>query len=200
MDFVNKIQDAERKARSQSWAGIPFELCGSIAMPITLRMVNELTLIDNAFFTGKHPLWGDVFTLLWRVHPAYYRPYSARRFLDFPACTRLRRHCQNMAAETGEPLRAAVSEINAFLNQAYADSPAGDASPDESPLRTIPHFLDSVIDWAGSRYGWSHAQVLDLPIACVFQLRRASAIAVGETIIDPSHAEIQHRLKHGITH
>jgi hypothetical protein len=105
-----------------------------------------------------------------------------------------------MAAETGEPLRAAVSEINAFLNQAYADSPAGDASPDESPLRTIPHFLDSVIDWAGSRYGWSHAQVLDLPIACVFQLRRASAIAVGETIIDPSHAEIQHRLKHGITH
>lgn len=188
---VTRLRTAERQARNEAWARIPLSLCSSVAMPFTLRMFTDLQASGNAFLCGRAPLWGDVFAFLWRIHPAYYRPYSARRYLDFPACSRLRRHCQHLAAQPGTPLAEACAEIEAYLARAFSDSPAGEPATDDSPLRTVPHFVDSVVDWCATRYGWEPATILDLPIACLFQLRRAAAISAGETVIDPSHTEIQ---------
>lgn len=188
---IAQIQTEERNQRSEAWARIPAVVAGSMALPFTLRMHTELQLSGNAFLAGRPPLWGDVFAFLWRVHPAYYRPYSARRFIDFPACSRLRRHCQFLAAQPGSPLAFAAGEIMGYLGRAFADAPASAPAREDGPLGTLCHLTDSAVDWCASRYGWTPDVILDLPLACVFQLRRAAAISAGEPVIDPSHTKIQ---------
>jgi hypothetical protein len=154
-------------------------------------MVMELRRVNCALLTGRAPLWGDIFVYLWRVHPAYYRPASFRRFYDWPTCAALRRHVQRLAAAPGTPLADAETALRAHLAAAYADAPAPDAT-DRTPSPLLPraHLVDSLIHWAATTYSWPPDMILDQPLARLFQLRRAAALATGQDVLDPVHARI----------
>lgn len=182
----------EDRRRSLAWLALCEPLLGAPARPLTLRMEMELRLVRCAFFTGRAPLWGDVFVYLWRVHPAYYRPASLRRYYDWPACAGLRRHVQRLAAAPGEPLAAAEAAIREHIRAAYLDAPAPDATDREpSPLEPRAHLVDSIVHWAAEHYGWPPDYILDQPLARLFQLRRAATLAAGGDVVDPVHAKIQ---------
>jgi len=188
------LADEDRR-RSLAWLALPEPLLGSPARLLTLRMEMELRLVRCAFFTGRAPLWGDVFVYLWRLHPAYYRPASLRRYYDWPACAALRRHVQRLAAAPGEPLAAAEAAIRDHIRTAYLDAPAQDpAAPPPSPLEPRAHLVDSLVHWAAGHYGWAPDFTLDQPLARLFQLRRAATLAAGGDVVDPVHDQIQRLL------
>lgn len=176
---------AEQRRRSVNWLGATVTLCGSPVRPLTPRHVLELRLAGNAFFYGRRALLGDVFDVLWRLNPAFYRPASPRRFYDWPARSNLTRRVRRLDLFTAE--RA----IHDYLSAAYLDRPAARADSESGPLEAEPHWIDSFIDTFGSHYAWATPErVLDTPIAQLFQLRRSIGIRTDEEIIDPVHERI----------
>lgn len=193
---VSALLAGEDRRRSLAWLALPQPLlAGQLARPLTLRMFQELRLVNCAFVEGRAPLWGDVWVYAWRVHPCYYRPRSARRFFDWPSCALLRRRLQALARQPGTPLADAVAAIRAHLEAAFADAPGADVEPDGKPRQPNPlepraHVADSLIHWAASTYGWRPSEILDLPLAALCQLQRAAAIQRREDVVDPIHARV----------
>ena len=200
---VAALLAGQDRRRSLAWLALPAPLlAGQPARPLTLRMLQELRLVECAFVTGRAALWGDVWVYAWRVHPCYYRPGSPRRYLDWPSCALLRRRLRALAAQPGQPLADAVAAVRAHLEAAFADLPAPpvDESPEPSPLLPRHHLADSLLHWAASTYGWSTAEILDLPLAAVLQLRRAASLQRGEDVLDPVHPQIQRLLSPATAH
>jgi hypothetical protein len=185
---------AENQRRCANWLGLSPDLCGSPTRPLTPRMVMELTLAGNAFFAARLPLWTDCHDVLWRLHPRYYRPASPARYFDWPAYANLARRLRRLRAI--DDLDGTAAAIRAHIAAAYLDAPAAPAPGAEtpgkpaSPLAAAPHWLDALCNWVASRYGAAFGHPLDMPLAQIFQLRRAAGIDAGEDIIDPVAEQI----------
>lgn len=190
---IEALLEAERRRRAESWIDLAPPLCGLPSRPLTPRMVMELRYAGNAFLTpGAAILWADVADVLWRLHPRFYRPGSARRFFDWPTRSRVLRHIRRLAA--ANRLFATTEEITDRLAAAFLDAPATDSDRAASgPLTAESDATDSIVLIA-LRYAVPlRRHPLDIPYTQLLQLRRAELILQGHAaeIIDPVHAQIQ---------
>lgn len=161
---------------------------------LTERMRLELILAQNAFFTARRPLLGDVFNVLWRLHPEFRRPHplrvglvrdlGARRFRllrlwrAFGSLRTARAHRWLSRHVAACDLFAAEKLIVDRLALAEQDAPGAPWEPGRHSAVAPPfcYFDDLAVHLARS-YGVPVAAALDLPRALVHQLWRAEQLA-----------------------
>lgn len=157
---------------------------------LTERMRLDLELAENAFVTGARPLLGDVFNLLWRMHPEFAVPCAERLFavrqLDgrrfrflrvwyaFGSLRTARIHRWLTRRVAACDLFAAERLIRERLDDAEQDAPGYDGSCSGRRSLAAPEFCyyDELVSFFGETYHLAPDEVLDLPRALVLQIYR----------------------------
>lgn len=187
--------------------------CGDreVACPVvhlTERHRLELTLAGSAFFAGRAPLLGDVFQLLWRLHPDWRRPlhpswlrvHPSRRARPLPRWRSIVAYGRGSGAAHAWLARVvqrcdlygAAAAIETWIEHQYQDEPAARVDDTRAaepaapgPARCLP---DVVTRHFARAMGIDPRQVVDVPIALLHQWHREELLATGraEAVIDPS--------------
>jgi len=192
----------EKQNRELAYLHIAAPLLGCQVVTLTWRHVVELTLAENAFFTGGEPSRADVYQLLWRLNPCFRRPDGSMSNLDRSAraegaarptwltcffqqwrVNKLARSCKPHLAE---PI------IRDRLNAAFQDVPStSDKSGDDyvSSLRAAITWFDYVTS-EFALAGHSKDACLGYGVAWTFQVLRIRDIKSGreDDYIAPSAA------------
>lgn len=178
---IQAIYAAEQTRRSLAWLRLEFPLCGSKVGPLTLRILTELQFAKNAFVTGEEPTRADVFDVLWRLHPAFYRPGCAT-LSRWWARRQLVRRVRRLSVT-----RAAM-EIRVRFAAWRQDEPGTVKIEGGAPslLSARVHMVDDFICHFGQYFHLSPDEVLDYPLAALYQLYRQQAINAGKEVIDRS--------------
>jgi hypothetical protein len=164
----------ERDTRSEAWLDVPLSICGVSIRPLTLRRYSILTAAGNAFVCGTAPSAADIGQFLWVLSDRFtFDTHDRDRFL------------KSIASVT---VGAALVEIYAHLEAVFFDAPTGGKS-DGKPYNGA--IEASIIHRLAKEYGWGAQQVLDLPMAQIFQLFRAQERDHGKTLASP----LQDKLK-----
>jgi len=163
-------------------------------VPLTLRHQLQFRIDGNAFYALRPILLGDVFQILWRLHPRYQPVRAGRERMvtnhaaragkllrlwmatgSFPAALAHRRLSRWVARCELEPVIAAVHE---FLERTDQDQTGEETTGDaqsrryRSPISPDRQPADNLVDYLMTAYRLSHAEALDFPIALGNQLYR----------------------------
>lgn len=150
------VEACQKQDRLRDFAFLELEavLCGHVVKPMTARHLALLTHCGNGFVTG-----GDV---LPEHIPQFIYVLQGGSLADEKAMRRF-------AVDFGwRNFKTCCDEIEAFVNATFLDSPEGGGKRGE----TFNSWLASLVDVLAREYGWQQREVLDLPIACVFQYLR----------------------------
>lgn len=162
---------AEDARRDEAWLGLALPLCGVPARPMSLADFLALRLAGNAHVCANiEPAEGENMeafwarhdgVFLWRISPDY-RP-SASALAAF-----IERH-QIYRLDLGR----LHHEIDDYLRVTFADriKPVRVEGQAHAPLSVAASFAACWIHDFSSAYGWTAPEVLDLPLAQIFQLR-----------------------------
>lgn len=131
---VRELRARERHNRAIAFSGITRTVCGIEIRQLTPRARIELQLLRNAFaMPGAEPLAGDVFALLWILHPKREELGATVRQWQ------LRRRVKRLA------LTSATREIRIFMVEQLQDLPESAAvGADHSPW----------VHWMGAEASW----------------------------------------------
>lgn len=157
---VAEMRARERHNRALAFSGITRTVCGVEVNSLTPRARIELQLLRNAFAVPfAEPLAGDVFTLLWVLHPKRHAPGRAIRQWF------LRRRVKRLG------LAKANREIRIFMVEQLQDLPEGSAEgSDQSPW---VHWMGAEASWWISVHGgFTFDEYLRTPYLILQQLFR----------------------------
>lgn len=198
MTAFEKARAEERFNRLLAYLSRAPALSGCPVVPITARAIIELETFGNACVAGGEATKEAVFDFLWRLNPDFARPLPGRErlllgrrfrglrvWLAFgslrvaAAYRRVERHVA--AADFSLPLASLA--IKARRATAYQDQAAGnteDAHALKSQLAPDRHWVESFIDFYCVEPGkWRVDDVLDAPLAQLFQIYREHELARG---------------------
>ena len=153
---------------------------------LTERHRLELITARNAFFTGLQPLLGDVFMLLWRLHPQFLRPDGTQPNQPPHRCTAhwlARLHASLARRLLLRQVRrcdlfGAADALRARLAEAEQDAGAPATGPGHrSAAAPDWNYFDGLVDVLGRTYHYTPDQILDLPRALVHQLARNATLS-----------------------
>lgn len=149
--------ERENALRDAAFLDLPERICGFEVRPLTPSLFIALDGAGSPFVSGGPAEPADVSVFLWAISTEYTRCDEARsRFI-----TRTR------AVE----FSAACKEISDYLADAFQDCPPTSAA---EGCEIIPYasWTSAVIDLLASEYGWGQAEILGMPLKCVFQYVR----------------------------
>lgn len=148
-------QAEEAALRDVPYLGLPVDICGVLVNQITPRHLIILFNCRSPFFCKADAIEAEhVAQFLWVLSPRFsHDPAERDAFL---------------ADIAGLDYSAAVERIDAYLAEAFMDSPAsGGAS--KAPITS---FAAAIVDELAHEYGWPLADILNLPMAAIYQQYR----------------------------
>lgn len=171
---LREAEDAYRSEAQEAFAGVEPKIAGAVEiLPLTPRMLLDLDGAENGFVVGAKAdegiTCGDIGVFLWRCSPYYERGNDdLRRFFQ-----------ANLAPLEYETV---VRDVSQYLRRSMAGMPlwkghAGGA-------RGVTTWASRLVHMFAKEYGWSEAQVLDLPFRRLWQY--ANRILEGA---DPKYVE-----------
>lgn len=152
--------EREQSGRDAAFAVETETLFGVEVLPLTARHFLLLDGCDSAFVTGGLPLHSDVARVLWILQPNF-KPGDTRARDKF-----LKRIRKLLKTPFGYSL--AVAEIRAFIDDAFADSPASGGGDSPGYVSWIAHYVDLL----AHEYHWTEREILNLPMKRIFQYVR----------------------------
>lgn len=162
----------------------------------TERQRLELLMVtgSNAFLSRDTPLLGDVFQILWRLHPDFIRPDGELpnhrhpgqppRYATFTERLRslwCRRQLRRSVRRLN--LSSATATLRAFLARAEQDAPTSEDYTIRGPRRSISERApahcapDELCDYYLRDYALTRDEVLDSPRAWLHQLHRSRTLS-----------------------
>lgn len=157
---------SELEDRAFVFLGLQETICGVLCDPLTPRKVEWLRLAKSPFIIGGQVGPVEIAQFLWIVSKAFVPNKEKRN--DF------------LQSALAVEIQKAREEIEEYLERAYLDAMGGNstARPCVSPCASYALAL------AGEpfRMGWQ--QVLDTPIAVIFQLLKAKDMREGRAVIN----------------
>lgn len=147
----------ERFGRSAAFLDLPENLCGLPVMPLSIRHVVTLDLIESPFVCGgRIPSADDIVNFLWLLNPRFEKSALAKRWFYLWRCRKL-------------DYKTSVEAICAFVRDAFQDSIADGKS-------SVQYYSTAagIIDILASEYGWTEAAILDLPVKRALQYVNAA--------------------------
>lgn len=148
----------ERDNRDFAFFDLPHTICGVDVVQMTLRQLMVRFAINCPFVNGRTPEAEDVAAFLWHLSPRFKFPTSAADRSKF---------IQEIALTV--PYDRAVREIAEYIDITFMDAPAESGSGSKVPTASIAAVL---IDIFATNYSWSRAEILDTPLAQLYQLLR----------------------------
>lgn len=148
---AKRIEDA---IRERAFLPIGETINGVDVLQFSLRHCTICFKIRSPFFYGTIPQVEDVGMFLWIVSP-HYDPDDLEKRRIF-------------LGQVGQHDRWALfyPTIRKYINRAFMDRPP--TVSDSKPIATS--FAAGMIHKIASAYGWTPNQILDTPIAALFQL------------------------------
>ena len=150
--FAEAAKD-EKNARELSFLAKTLPVAGIEVNHLTPRLWLMLSHMECAFVTGEAPQAEDVARFFWLCSPLYKRDAAARA-----------EYVQNVVS----PLMylETCREIYRYLETVFIDAPpsagSGDGRAYWAPVASLVHFM-------ADAYGWDDEQILDKPLARIFQ-------------------------------
>lgn len=210
MTAFEKARAEERFNRLLAYLSRAPSLCGCPVVPLTVRMVLELELVKNPCIVGGVASKDAVFDFLWRLNPDFACPIRARgrlllgrRFrwqrvwIAFGSrrTARAYRQVERTVGAKSFSVMQAFGQIRGRVAQTFQDQSAatGTEFALASPLAPDRHWVESFANFYCLEPGsLSHAEMLDAPLARLFQIYREYCLARGITapFIAPSAALI----------
>ena len=146
--------ESERTNRELSFLAQPLPLCGVAVRQMTPRHMLLLKGVGNRFVTGGRPDAGDVSIFVWLLSMEYTTGHQAQ----IAFCKKLIK---------GMNVNKSIGEVFRFLEMVFQDAPEGTS---QDKLYTAP--IASLVDRFASQYGWTTDEILEQPLARLFQLSR----------------------------
>ena len=151
-------QAQEDAQRDIAFLELCADLCGEPVRPLTLRMLLWLFTAGSPFVSGGSVGPEHVAQFLWIASPSF-APFDTAARAAFVA----------RVAET-VPFEPAVEAIDQLIDAALMDRPARSGRP---ATASITSFAAGLVDEFASEYGWTRGEILDCPVAILYQqLRR----------------------------
>jgi hypothetical protein len=150
-EAVEAAEMEEESLRDFAYTGWPESICGAEVKQFTPRHFLLLCSIKSPFLCGGDPSPEDVGLFLWVVSPEF-KPF------DLEARARFLESIITL------PYAESVQEIRAYIDRARFDRPSGG-----SGSTAVASFFASLVHVFASEYGWSRDQVLDSPMAALYQ-------------------------------
>lgn len=122
-----------------------------------------LTHCDNAFVSNSRPIPEHVAQFLWCLSPGF-------SYTDWKARDKFVIGCAGLNFDKS------VKEIEDYVEEVFLDSPEGSGERSES----IASWIASLVDVLAAEYGWKQKEVVEMPLACVFQYIRVIRNRTGE--------------------
>jgi len=156
--IIPGLAEAEAKQeqiRDSAFLGLPVVICGLPCAELTARRFAVLMNCRNPFVCGGFPLPEHIAQLLWAMDPEFSYTNEAAKLKRIEACKKLDYH-------------ECVAEIKAFVEECFLDAPpTGDVAGE-----SFNSWMASLIDFIAREYGWSHRDILETPVAALFQYVR----------------------------
>lgn len=153
---VARAQAREEELRDFAMAGVNVVLAGVHVRQMTLRHLLILLAAKNAFLCGGPVRVADVALFLWVLSPEFSIERKARvAFLE-----RIVRRVR---------FEKAVRAIDKYVDEALIDRPTGASRNETAPMAS---FVATVIHEVASSHGWGRDEILDSPIAELYQYLR----------------------------
>lgn len=121
--------------------------------PLTLRHLLILSTTENPLIVGGVVTPEAIGAFLWVVSPLYEPDNKWRRWWFLRRCGELR----------SEPTLKAIKE---YLDEAFMDAPASSGPKDAARYWS---FTTDIVHLLASEYGWSHEEIMALPLKVIFQ-------------------------------
>jgi hypothetical protein len=185
------------RRRAAAFCDAPEYVLGSEVRPLTPATFSMLHAVGNAFVTGARPEVSDVRDYLWFHSPLYghcgvkdwrQRKRKALRRFGNQACAPWRKWLGR--APDLNRFRAvmamAVSEIEALVNDAFADAPPRSGTK----TRPTASLEASLIDEFASSYRWEPERTRNTPLRQLFLLLRCIRAGRGQEVGDDGENEI----------
>lgn len=146
----------ERLNRNAAFLGLADRVCGIDVSPMTLRHYVCLESIGSPYVCGGDITSEDTLAAVWLISPDYDpKNNSARKAF----CKRISTY----------KVADAMREMNDYVSSAFEDAPASAGG------NTVQYYSTaaSLVDLFAREYGWQLNEILDLPLAVLFQLVKA---------------------------
>jgi len=173
--------EREQVARDTAFLCVSRQIHGFTVRPVTLRSYGELRLASSPFLPPfRTPEAEDVVLFLWRCSPDFTRQRTGM------AWRRFKKQCQAFMPpveplfKTAKAMRKfdersfdalvilakLTTDLRKFVEDQMLDKPQGGGT---SGMPDFCSDLASIVDRLAGNYGWKEEDILDLPLARVFQ-------------------------------
>lgn len=150
-------QAEEEELRDLAFIPVDLDICGVPVRQLTARHLLLCIYVRSPFFFSRDDLGPEhVAQFLWIVSP------------QFDPLDGLARSAFIKNIATSVQFAEAVPAIDDYLDQALMDRPPSGAARGAS----ITSFIASLVDEFASEYGWTIDEILDRPLAALYQLLR----------------------------
>lgn len=153
--YLEACQEQDLR-RDAVFLDLPETLCGFPVVPMTARHLAILTHCRNGFVCGGEIAPEHIAQVLWCLSPDYSPTDPKRRDKIVTSVAALR-------------YGKAVAEIRAHVDAVFMDSPAGESG---KPSESYNSWIAGLVDLLAKEYGWTQREIVNLPLACVFQYVR----------------------------
>lgn len=174
LDKIPGLKKAVAKARAEedfwrdiAFTDVPLSICGLEVRQFTLRLHNLLSIARSPFLVGGTIGPIDVAGALWAISLE-----NAGGCFPFHAPTRAKFLRRAAKISYGR----AVRELHAYFERAYLDAPQGEAGAPPATTCTAAWIIDELLT---AYRRMTIDEILDLPLALVFQLLRCIVLRAG---------------------
>lgn len=176
-----EAQKREQENRDLAFCDWPVPLCGLSVKQFTYMHLLILGNCENSFVSGRAHDAEDVAFFLWVVSPDY-RPNNIKARDNF---------CRGIAKKV--KFLGACAEIEEYLVRAFQDAPGGVVGSSKN----YTSFVAPMCDLFSREYGWDDQQVLNKPVARLFQLLRRIELRTNRRAVffNPSDSVIGNYLR-----
>lgn len=169
-ELIPGLAQAERDFQAlqiEGFLGVEAPIAEVDVLPFTPRMFLELDYAGNDCLLGvRDPNPIHVEQFLWRISERFDRSASDPKKPGSP-----RRAV--IAALASHPYIETVDQIHAYVKTAWTSEPMPFVVRTGKKRRAAPKsagtWVSSIVDAIASEYGWTEAEILDLPFRRLFQ-------------------------------
>lgn len=168
LEAVNR----ENESRDLAFLDVPESICGIDILQMTPRHLVMLDRSNNPFLFTPAPVDPDLFpqlvVFLWALSPDYVMGEGAAKTKFVKSCRKLK-------------FISTVQAVETYVKETFQDAPTREESNGYAPSYTS--FVASLVDLLASEYGWSEAEIFNMPLKRIFQYLRRIEIRHGAKVM-----------------